>query len=61
MFQNLWVFSLEFPENDSAKEILAILRRKELKKGGCLYSPYLENSAVATGLEKVNFHSDPKE
>ena len=21
----------------------------------------LENSAVATGLEKVNFHSDPKE
>ena len=24
-------------------------------------SAYLENSAVATGLEKVSFHSNPKE
>ena len=24
-------------------------------------SPNLENSAVATGLEKVSFHSNPKE
>ena len=24
-------------------------------------SAYLENSAVATGLEKVNFHSNPKD
>ena len=22
---------------------------------------YLENSAMATGLEKINFHSNPKE
>ena len=25
------------------------------------YSKYLENSAVATGLEKVSFHPNPKE
>ena len=29
--------------------------------GNPLMSAYLENSAVATGLEKVGFHSNPKE
>ena len=33
--------------------------------GGAVFAPViyleiLENSAVATGLEKVNFHSNPK-
>ena len=37
------------------------MRRKELKKGSCLYSQYLENSAVARELEKVSFHPNPKE
>ena len=27
----------------------------------CFYKANLENSAVATGLEKVSFHSNPKE
>ena len=27
----------------------------------CQYASILENSAVATGLEKVSFHSNPKE
>ena len=27
----------------------------------CVYHNKLENSAVATGLEKVSFHSNPKE
>ena len=33
-----------------------------LKDGAALYMPTnLENSAVATGLEKISFHSNPKE
>ena len=33
-----------------------------LKESAALNMPaYLENSALATGLEKVHFHSNPKE
>ena len=38
-------------------ELFQILKDNAVK---VLHS-YLENSAVATGLEKVNFHSNPKE
>ena len=34
---------------------------KILKAGAVKVSADLENSAVATGLEKVSFHSNPKE
>ena len=40
-------------------ELFQILNNNAVK---VLYSPgNLENSAVATGLEKVSFHSNPKE
>ena len=46
--------------NQIPVELFQILKDDALKDG--LNIPAnLENSAVATGLEKVNFHSNPKE
>ena len=43
-------------------EIFQILRDDSVKVlNSNLSFPNLENSAVATGLEKVSFHSNPKE
>ena len=39
-------------------ELFQILKDDAVK---VLHSIYLENSAVTTGLEKANFHSNPKE
>ena len=39
-------------------ELFQILKDDAVKG---LHSIFLENSAVATGLEKVSFHSNPKE
>ena len=35
--------------------------RDKIQVLGCPMPASLENSAVATGLEKVSFHSNPKE
>ena len=42
-------------------ELFQILKDDAVKVLHSKMSANLENSAVATGLEKVNFHSDPKE
>ena len=39
-------------------ELVQILKDDAVK---VLHSAHVENSAVATGLEKVSFHSNPKE
>ena len=39
-------------------ELVQILKDDAVKM---LHSAHVENSAVATGLEKVSFHSNPKE
>ena len=42
-------------------ELFQILKDDSVKVLGLNMSANLENSAVATGLEKVSFHSNPKE
>ena len=43
-------------------ELFQILSDDAVKESSTLNMPAnLENSAVATGLEKVSFHSNPKE
>ena len=43
-------------------ELFQILKDDAVKVLAALYMPAnLENSAVGTGLEKVSFHSNPKE
>ena len=37
------------------------MEKFQILKGDAVTSANLENSAVATGLEKVSFHSNPKE
>ena len=42
--------------------LFKILKDDDVKESAALNMPAnLENSAVATGLEKVSFHSNPKE
>ena len=42
-------------------EIFQILKDDAVKVLHSICSANLENSAMATGLEKVSFHSNPKE
>ena len=42
-------------------ELFQILKDDAVKLLHSILSSNLENSAVATGLEKVSFHSNPKE
>ena len=42
-------------------ELFQILKDHAVKVLHSIYQHILENSAVATGLEKVSFHSNPKE
>ena len=42
-------------------EIFQILKGDAVKVLHSICQQILENSAVATGLEKVSFHSNPKE
>ena len=42
-------------------ELFQILKDDAVKSAALNTSANLENSAVATGLEKVSFHSNPKE
>ena len=42
-------------------ELFQILKDDSVKSASLNMSASLENSAVATGLEKVTFHSNPKE
>ena len=42
-------------------ELFQILKEDAEKSAALSMSSNLENSAVATGLEKVRFHSSPKE
>ena len=42
-------------------ELFQILKDNTVKVLYSIMSANLENSAVATGLEKVSFHSNPKE
>ena len=42
-------------------ELFQILKDDAVKSAALNMPANLENSAVATGLEKVNFHSNPKE
>ena len=42
-------------------ELFQILKDDAVKALHSVCQQNLENSAVATGLEKVNFHSNPKE
>ena len=42
-------------------ELFQILKDDDLKVLHSICQQILENSAVATGLEKVSFHSNPKE
>ena len=42
-------------------ELFQILKDAAVKSAALNMPANLENSAVATGLEKVNFHSNPKE
>ena len=44
-----------------AVELFQILKDDAVKSAALNMSAALENSAVATGLEKVSFHSNPKE
>ena len=42
-------------------EVFQILKNDAVKSAAFNMPANLENSAVATGLEKVSFHSNPKE
>ena len=42
-------------------ELFQILKDDAVKVLHSIYASILENSAVATGLEKVSYHSNPKE
>ena len=42
-------------------ELFQILKDDAVKSAALNIPAYLENSAVATGLEKFSFHSNPKE
>ena len=42
-------------------ELFQILKDDESESAALNMPANLENSAVATGLEKVSFHSNPKE
>ena len=42
-------------------ELFQILKDDAVKSAALNMPANLENSAVATGLEKVSFHSNPKE
>ena len=42
-------------------ELLQVLKDDAVKSAALNMSANLENSAVATGLEKISFHSNPKE
>ena len=42
-------------------ELFQILKNDAVKSATLILPANLENSAVATGLEKVSFHSNPKE
>ena len=42
-------------------ELFQILKHDAVKSAALNMPANLENSAVATGLEKVSFHSNPKE
>ena len=42
-------------------ELFQILKDAAVKSAALNMPANLENSAVATGLEKVSFHSNPKE
>ena len=42
-------------------ELFQILKDDAVKSAALNMSANLENSAVATGLEKISFHSNPKE
>ena len=42
-------------------ELFQILKDDDVKSAALNMPANLENSAVATGLEKVSFHSNPKE
>ena len=42
-------------------ELFQILKDDAVKSAALNMSANLENSAVATGLERVSFHSNPKE
>ena len=42
-------------------ELFQILKENAVKDAALKMPANLENSAVATGLEKVSFHSNPKE
>jgi len=42
-------------------ELFQILKRRFCESAALNMTANLETSAVATGLEKVNFHSNPKE
>ena len=42
-------------------ELFQILKDDAVKVLHSIYQQNIENSAVATGLEKVSFHSNPKE
>ena len=44
-----------------AVELFQILKEAAVKSAALNMPANLENSAVATGLEKVRFHSNPKE
>ena len=47
--------------DEIAVELFQILKDAAVKSAALNMPANLENSAVATGLEKVSFHSDPKE
>ena len=42
-------------------ELFQVLKDDAVKNAALSMPANLENSAVATGLEKVSFHSNPKE
>ena len=42
-------------------ELFQILKDDAVESAALNMSAHLENSAVAIGLEKVSFHSNPKE
>ena len=42
-------------------ELFQILKDDDIKSAGFNMSAHLENTAVATGLEKASFYSNPKE
>ena len=48
-------------DNGIPVELFQILRDEAVKELHSILPANLENTAVATGLEKVSFHSNPKE